>query len=230
MLADCGPARGPALVPWPPAWPWWRAGESISRWMAAESAGAEDMGDQLSPSGEMSSFPRSCPSPSILMTTPSSNGPNTFPLRRRTCQRATRPEGRGLGATGPWVLAASSMKLSISRPSAGPEVAGGGMGAERSASSSSRGADGELLEVGSNSSGSTVVLAEDPGAEAPKSTSPKLEDGSKLEEGSGGGSGSGMRDGGGGGEKSKSKSLAEGGAAGLGRSEGPAGEGSSPKS
>src|SRR4051812_29710542 len=184
MLADCGPPRTPALVT-VPDWACERDGESISRWMAAESAGAEDMGDQLSPSGEMSSFPRSCPSSSILMTTPSSNGPNTFPLRRRTCQRLIRAWGRVPSGELPCCLAASSMKLSISRPSAGPEVEGGGMGAERSASSSSRGAAGECLEVGSNSSGSTTCWEDGGGGPAPKSTSPKPEDDSKPEAGSG---------------------------------------------
>ena len=59
--------------------------------MAWAKVGTAAIPLQLSPSVETSSLPRSCPSSSILTMTPGSNGPNTFPLRRRTWYRVTRP-------------------------------------------------------------------------------------------------------------------------------------------
>ena len=107
-------------------------GPSISFWMAAANEATVPMGVQLSESVETSSLPRSWPSSSILTMTPSSNGPNTLPERRRTWKRFTLAAPLALLS-----LAASSMKLSISRPSALPAAGGGGRGAERSTSRSS---------------------------------------------------------------------------------------------
>ncbi len=119
-------------------------GEATSRCMAWAKVGTAAMPLQLSPSVETSSLPRSCPSSSILMMTPGSKGPKTFPLRRRTWKRVTRP------ARGRISCAASSRKPSTSSPSsAGRTVAGSGW--ERSASRSSG-----SVRVGSNSSGSVA--------------------------------------------------------------------------